>query len=510
MMATNNGLSELALPLESTKRLNAFRRQLASDRTKVQFDDRVLKVLLEYAYSPSYVQDTRKYLNGLKDPDGFSFSRSLKLGKELRDNIKSFSSDNHPSFRWNKNYQKALEKVRREFAVYHLAPISYTCDQDIADSLPKLDTHAGWTYIQTGRRSKGENLDGAYLAWCAEADKAVLCGSFNKPILPGTRTQGSGEFENDGTRTNTCKHKTRLVSMIDFYQILTEVRFARPFQNVIQTRDFYAGGKNGTQTSSIIAKYRSQYSEYVSLDYSKFDQSISDWLIYDAFDIIRSCFGVLSEYDQKLWDAIVHDFVHKTFISDKGQVYSHKGVPSGSMFTQIIDSLVNRVMIETYLLAMNIDGQMMVMGDDNLLYYNMGPGSHDIRDSVASYLSKNFGVECSAKKSDYGSRFKHPNFLSREWRFNGQWRHPSILISKLLFSERYRNYNENPDMTPELIVYSYILAYGIGMAEFFDVKEFLRRNNLNPQMLSILGSKYLPGKFNDYLYNHNDLMAFAA
>jgi hypothetical protein len=396
--------------------------------------------------------------------------------------------------------------MKREFSQFSLVPLSYSCDDDVIQAIPKLDTHSGWTFILNGKRKKGENLDSIFAKYTAEATAACSIGSFNKPILPGVRTQCSGEFDELGRTTDTCKHKTRLVSMIDLMQIIAELRFAKPFQQMIGSRKFYAGGKDPVEISKIISNMRANYSEYVSLDYSSYDQSISSWLIEDAFDIIRSAFREFTCEESMLWDVVVHDFIHKTFISKKGVVHSDKGVPSGSMFTQIIDSIVNRLMISTFLLSKGIDGSMIIMGDDNLLYYNLPlgyVGNRDIRSDVASYLTKNFGVKCNDDKSSYGIKGQNPEFLSREWRWGGQWRHPNILISKMLFSERFRHYDEQS--TPELVVYSYILAYGLGMSELLDVERFLMENKFNPYDLAKMDSRNLPGYLRIQLHDTREI-----
>lgn len=493
MKATNNGPVKSALPLESKKRLNDFQRQLASDRTKVQFDDKVLRVLEKYAKDPSYVDETREYLNHLVDPLGFAFSRSLKSGSDLDKAIHAFEGDDHTSFRWNKHYRSALAEMMKEYSRFNLVPLSYACDDDVINAIPKLDTHSGWTFILNGKRKKGENLDDIFRRFTSEATEAVANGSFNKPILPGVRTQGSGEFNEDGTFSYTCKHKTRLVSMIDLMEIIAELRFARPFQNLIAGQRFYAGGKPITGLSSIISGMRATYSDYASLDYSAYDQSISSWLIQDAFDVIKQSFRPFTEEEEQLWNVVVHDFIHKTYLSKDGFVYSHKGVPSGSMFTQIIDSIVNRLMVLTFLKSEDIRGEMLIMGDDNLIYYH---AKEDYRgeafvSDIASYLTKNFGIKCNSAKSSYGRKWDDPEFLSRYWRFGGEWRHPRELISRLLFSERFRKYDEQT--TPELVVYSYILAYRLGMNDFFRVEDFLRDMKFSPKDLLKLSNKYLPG-----------------
>jgi hypothetical protein len=508
MMATNNGPVEQALPLESKKRLNVFKQQLASDVTDVQFDKPVLEVLQKYALDPILLERNRGYLNNLKDENGFLFSRSFKSSKMLYENTMAFTTPDYTSFRWNSHYQDAKAEMLDEVRHLQLAPLSYSCDDDVIEAIPKLDTHSGWTYILSGKRKKGENLEDIFSKWTAESNLARQVGSFNKPIMPGVRTQASGEFDEHGRKTDKCKHKTRLVSMIDLIQIIAELRFARPFQRYIGNRRYYAGGKSARDISSIIFNMRAKWTNYVSLDYSRFDQTISSWLIYDAFDVVKAAFRSFNQEEEQIWNIVVHDFIHKTFVTKDGFVQSHKGVPSGSMFTQIIDSIVNRLMITTFLKTKKIEGEMIIMGDDNLLYYRRPSSGADIRIEIASYLQKNFGITCNGEKSSYGTSGDNPEFLSRTWRLDGEWRHPNVLTSKLLFPERFRRYDAIS--TPALVVYSYILAYGAGMRELIDVAQFLLDFEFKPADLERMDSRNMPGYLKYTYHNTKELSALAA
>lgn len=486
MRAINDANVQKAYASGSKKRLDDFAKNLVKSRDKVVFDDKALSVVLRYAWNPNQVQSVREYLNRLKDDEGYPFSQSLYRYEGIEKALHLFSEKDYTSFRHNRNYQKALKELIAEFSVYRLKEVVYESDSDIRDTLPKLNTHSGWTYIQTGRKTKGENIEGLFDSLVRAEETARQVGSFSRPILPGSRTQGSGAFSDDGAETGTCKHKTRLVSMYDLILICSELRYAAPFQKVLAKKPFYAGGKDNYEISSIISSMRSWGEAWLSIDYSHFDQSISSWLIEDAFSVIKASFASV---DEQLWTAIVHDFIHKDFVTPEGLMHSDKGVPSGSMFTQIIDTLVNVLMIKTYLISHNLEGRMIAMGDDNLLY------SLRVIDpeELASYLAKNFGVVVNASKFAKGVKRENPHFLSREWRQDGQYRHPNILLSKLMFPERRRDYFSG-EATPELVVYSYILMYGLGMSEVMDVRKFMMDNNFGGWNTSkVIDFTFMPG-----------------
>lgn len=510
MMATSNALPYNCLALGSTNRLMEFERRLCTDNLNVVFDDRILRVLEKYAYDKADLQRVRNYLRNLTDPDGMQFCRSMKQFGMVYEQIVEFSKPDFTSFRWNRNYQEALKEVKRIFELTLLRPLIYSCDQDIIDALPRKDTHSGWTFIETGLKEKGDNLEDIFSRYCDVRKTAFDNGSFCKPILPGIRTQASGEFKDDWSFSNTCKHKTRLVSMVDLFQIIGELVFAKPFQYLIGQFDFYAGGKNPNDIARIISNYRSKHQQYVSLDYSRYDQTISSWLIEDAFDIIKVCFKGLTHDEERLFDIVKHDFIHKDFVSGKnGLIHADKGVPSGSMFTQIIDSVVNLVMIKTYLKSRDIKGDMIIMGDDNLLYYSGSPLTpQQFADDCANYISHNFGIKVNGDKSSKGTRFEDPEFLSRVWKNGGQWRHPRELISRMLYPERFRNYNAG-QFSAELIVYSYIQAYKLGMMELMNVEQFLIDFGFKPADLLNVDRKSLPGYLRWQGYTLNDIRRMA-
>lgn len=483
---------EHSLSAGSKNRLRQYRSNLSvsrGDNQRRNFDSKVCDVIRQYALMSFHLDDELDYLFRVKDKDGFLFSRCLKRYNVTEDNMTLFSAPDYTSFRWNRNYQKSLEVVRRMLSRFHLKPLPLLSDQQILEVLPRKDTHSGFTYVETGCKQKGDNLEGAYHRYSLLEDKALINGSFNRPIMIAFRTQASGEYDDDGSRTDTCKHKTRVVSMVDLNQIIAELRFSKPIQDAIAQLDQYAGGKNDSQISSIISNWRSKYNYWTSIDYSSYDQTISSWLIEDAFMLLREMFD-LDSYHQSLWDIVVHDFIHKDFILSEGDLHSDRGVPSGSMFTQIIDTVVNWIVINTYAVSKGSFCDMIAMGDDNLIF------SRDRIEmsELASYIVKNFGlVVHDDDKSNEGRTLSDPpKFLSRYWRLSGTWRHPNQLLSRMIYPERFRSYGQT---TPYHVVFAYILSYKAGMLELIDVDRFLREHPISKnEMIRLVYTKgYVPG-----------------
>jgi hypothetical protein len=493
-----------SLAAGSKNRLNQYRTNLSVTRGKydVNFDSQVHDLLSKYVWDKSKFTSECAYLKSLKDDEGYSFSRNLKIYSTIEDAMKRFAMTDYTSFRWNQNYQQSLKAMIKKFSSLHLKPLSYSDDDDIAENLPKLDTHSGYYWILSGKKKKGDNMEGLYERFQNEVDKALETGSFNKPILLGFRTQASGEYEDDGSRTGKCKHKLRVVSMVDLIVIVAELMFAKPIQKHLSSETFYAGGKDEHKISELITNWRVRFNRFMSIDYTAFDQSISSWLIEDAFAVLKSAFD-LDEKEERLFDIIINDFIHKDFILNEGVLHSDRGVPSGSMFTQIIDTIVNVIVVMTYFSMLGAEAEMIAMGDDNAIFTS----SSEHIGELASYVRKNFGLEIKTEdKSNEGSTKEDDvKFLSRYWRFDGQWRSANQLLSRLLYPERFRNYTK--EIGPEHVIFAFILTYYRGMLDLMDISHFMRDYPISQRyVLEQVDSRYLPGSL-AYIREYTDYVA---
>lgn len=510
-MSKITSLPNYALDVESTKRLVKFQETLGRDYDSRNYDydlSHFLESFLRMSWQKTF-KETKHYLKDLRNPEnGKLFSQGVKEYSKLLEAGHRFAEPNNAPFSWNEHFKAAKRSLIEEFKQlrksYHFSPLRYTCDQDIISALPRKDTHAGFSYILTGKKEKRDNLDNIFSRVCDLIKRSITGDdprqwNMNIPILPGVRTQGtSGAFEEDGTFTGTCKHKTRFLSIIDNEQICIELIYAKPIQEALSHVSWYAGGKSfDKELSSLVTSGRYHFNKWTSLDYSAYDQSISAWLIEEAFDVARYIWEIGCEselnYDfmtHRLYRLVINSFIHKEFILDGETIVSHKGVPSGSMFTQIIDSIVNRLMIDTFMRSKGVQGyQMIVMGDDNIIFHNDDISLREL----SSYLNHNFGITCHPDKCRVGSKRTYPHFLSTDWMDEGRYRSPYELFAKLLYPERKRIYNQNRTK-PWEVLYSYYLAYPVAMMKVFDIDKLLRQYPyLNTKRIEDFDTDHLPG-----------------
>lgn len=467
---------------------------LRSDGDRRFFDNTVRNHLLKFAKDESLVTEVNELC------DSISYSSSKKEYWQIEKGLQRFEEPNHSSFTWNRNFKKAKSALISELRRADLKPLDFRSDMEIMEALPKKDTHAGYSYLLTGLRTKGEYMAGLHERVLKLEEEAISQGNFDIPLLIGTRLQASMPFDDKGEFTGKFKNKTRLVAMVDVHQIVSEMKYAKPVQQYLSLKSWYAGGKSDQSIHSMITSWRSSIPEWISIDYSGYDQSISNWLIYEAFDIVKAMFSDGPAFNERLFDVIVSSFINKTFIDGNGlERRCHKGVPSGSMFTQIIGTIVNRLMILTYLKSIeaNESYEMMIMGDDNILFswVKIDP-IH-----LETYLKHNFGVTVNGDKSSQGNRSAEPEFLSRHWSWGGPKRNIKHILVKFLYPERFRNYAKGKAEV-DLVFYSYYLAYSGNFRDYFDMTEFMKdRPNLENK-LAKSGLQGLSG-YLAYVKRHN-------
>lgn len=491
MIAINESQLKNSLDSGSTKRLESFRKRLSSDDHRRIFDYDVAEVIKRYSLKPESIDEEIDYLYNLSENRNgiiIPFSRSYKSYDMMKETWMSFMLPEKSSFAWNEHFQEAFQRVCGRYP-HKLKALVYSSDEDIRDATTDLSTSSGWTGVVTGKMHKSDVISGSYARLNAKIEEALTKGSFNCPVLPAVRTQCSGEYDESGVRTYQCKHKTRPVWMTDVYQFFAERMFSKPLTEWLKSYNYSAVGKDDSFISQWVHGNQIDGNSYISLDYSKYDSTIPSWLALKAFDVIEQSFE-LDIRQKSLLHVLANDFISKNLITADGVYHISHGDPSGSGFTTIVNGICNELITETWRSYLGIPYlNYLIMGDDNLIYSS----SKIDGGIVASYIMHNFGVKVNLDKTTSGGRYSSPQFLSRLWTTNGPYRNPNILLSMLIYPERAREYNKIQELSPEIIVYSYLLAYEAGMRELIDIERF--RNDFYPKLKSIRWSQALLREF---------------
>ena len=207
-----------------------------------------------------------------------------------------------------------------------------------------------------------------------------------------------------------------------------------------------------------------------SLDMSQFDASISAYLINVSFSIIKSWFD-LDQLEpttgatvNDIFDIIVRYFITTPIVMPDGNVYKGKrhGVPSGSYFTQIVDSIVNVILCGAISHRFNLGvnkRDLMVLGDDLLFFSNRKVSLN----AISEFAKRNLGIKVhGSEKSEIYSSGDTIHFLGRYWH-NGQPDLPiDEIVAKMVYPESYRRYSSDPKTRAQqvrLLLMSYASTY---------------------------------------------------
>lgn len=245
------------------------------------------------------------------------------------------------------------------------------------------------------------------------------------PCIAYKRTQGG--------------NKTRLVWGYPLDMTLIEAKFARPLTDLFLRIDTPMAFGMSKMTLGCLLETRVNKRNIVCLDYSKFDASISAKLISYAFNILRTWFDFESQEDEKSWEIVIKYFITTPIVMPNGKLYTGKrhGVPSGSYFTQIIDSVVNVMLLGALSSHLNLDlgiEGMFVLGDDSIFSTNKNVNLHKIAKVMELY-----GISVNVDKCKLG--IKH--FLGATWIRCFPTADITEVLQKAIYPETFRNYQDD-------------------------------------------------------------------
>lgn len=265
--------------------------------------------------------------------------------------------------------------------------------------------------------------------------------------------------------------KTRLIWGYPYSMTVVEGLVAKPliekFKGGCSPMAFAVpAGALGTKLR--VASYHKEWA--YSLDMSQFDATISRQLIHIAFKILRTWFEcddvepVSGKTVGQIFDLIENYFIYTPIVMPDGNIYYGKdhGVPSGSYFTQLIDSIVNVIVGGAISSRFNLNvakSEIFVLGDDLLMWSNR---KMDL-DKIAAYASENFGVRLhGSEKSKIYNRTEPIHYLGRDWEDGIPDLPVEDITKRMKFPESFRKYDKDPiirERQVNLMLLSYASTY---------------------------------------------------
>jgi len=329
------------------------------------------------------------------------------------------------------DYQQAVEHTRQSFKLE--TPVT-SISFDSLEKVPFISSSAaGYSYQGTkgapGNLARAIKRAVATIRSCQNDMPTNWQKDYRyTPDIAYARTQLSQINES----------KVRHVWGKAFHNILIEGMSAFPLIEAYSTGTYpiATGIHMYHQLPTLIADMFSEFipmSAY-GLDIRGFDQTPQQWLLNDAFDILKDNIIFLTPTDEFCFEFTRHFFVHTPVKMPDGIIWiKHLGVPSGSYYTQLIDSIINHIVISYVQLRIwNRFFNTKVLGDDSLFSV---PTILAVPISLLFFVATELGFIISVDKSQLTDNPSNTEFLGHLERVGRVLRphHKSIRLS--LFPE---------------------------------------------------------------------------
>lgn len=248
---------------------------------------------------------------------------------------------------------------------------------------------------------------------------------YEYPALLFTRTQ-----ENNKTRTVWGYPISDTLLEMQYYAPVLEVQKKKPWRSALLGPEFV--DLNVTRLLKE-ADYNGRY--LLSADFSAYDASISPFLSKLAFKCVENMFQ--GEYSVDI-NYIRDRFINIPLLTPSGIFRGPHGIPSGSTFTNEIDSIVQYLVVQS---SGTVDKECQIQGDDGL--YILKGGQEDKFFEACQNAGLNTNPEktmidkydCIYLRNYYSLDYEHKGFIGGIY--------PTYrALTRLLFQERFVDLNE--------------------------------------------------------------------
>ncbi len=192
--------------------------------------------------------------------------------------------------------------------------------------------------------------------------------------------------------------KIRHVWGAPFHTILIEGTIAQPIIQNLQLNDqpIFVGRDMFKELPSVIHRLMREDHFAYCLDLSSFDSSINTWFIERFFEFVRCTVRFRNSFSSKAVAYCQEELCNTPVVMPDGKLYICKtGIPSGSYFTQLIDSYVNLILLRAAQMCVcSRTLPTYVLGDDSL-FVSSDPA---LLENYESYFAL-FGFKLNTKKS---------------------------------------------------------------------------------------------------------------
>jgi hypothetical protein len=212
--------------------------------------------------------------------------------------------------------------------------------------------------------------------------------------------------------------KVRQVFGQAFQYILIEGCTAYPLMSMFKDEDsfFFCGLEPRIHVPILLERIQKTSERLISIDWSSFDSTIEPWEIQDAFDLLESILEFPNTISRAAFEFSRIFFINRKIASPDRIIYfKQRGVPSGSYYTMLIDSIVNwrRILYLHHRLTGEFPKHLHTQGDDSVFGVKRTVTPEGLFLNIPSDTDWTLNPE----KCPYGESGSTVPFLQRRLRF---------------------------------------------------------------------------------------------
>lgn len=437
-MTSNKDLELFTIRPYRSKRLHSYCQRMNKDDDHVQYDDNVADVLKAQGYSCE------------ESP------RSIYSVSKLYDALAKYAPSKCKPITHSEHLKAGIS-------------LAYACFARSEDR-PKLDVLPMVPRTIERITSNPSGSAGLTNMNCTKAESKL------RALERGLQTM-KGEKKPEpciAYKRTQFNEKTRLVWGYPYAMTVIEGLVAQPLLDWFKgggTPMAFAMSTNALGTKLRVAAYHKEWA--YSIDMSSFDSSISGELIHVAFNILRTWYD-LDQVEpesgitvRELFRIIEEYFIHTPIVMPDSKLYLGKrhGVPSGSFFTQIVDSIVNTIVAGaiSHRFSLHVSKrEVFVLGDDLLMWSDR---KMDL-DRIATFVRHDLCIQMhGSEKSERYHYDETVHYLGRDWTKGIPGLSTEEILKRMIYPEKFRLYpkdTEDRERAVRLLILSYASVYWEG------------------------------------------------
>lgn len=378
---------------------------------------------------------------------GFSRKPDLKLTLDTLSNFSHTQARKIFRTQFEKDcWDKALHQAQIKFGFSNLLPISIT---EVVQRIEK-STSAGFSF--PGKKKKDVIDELGSIARLMKHNIHDERYVYSPPAKIAQR----------GHLHDAENPKSRPVFVIPGETIILEGIYALPYiDRLKETKTVLIGPNSMKELIQVLNPVSDRDGRNsLALDWTAFDSSIPNWLIDEAFKIIKGSFALTHKKDSSgrirfgkrgkddetrarrslkanrlMFKWITTNFKKTKIMLPNGVILKKMhGIPSGSFFTQAVGSICNYIVICFIMNMMKIQPfETSVLGDDSYTRFNQDGFSLD---KAANIAKKYFKMTLNVKKSSIKTFSQPQKFLGYQTRGLTLVRPEEDFAKMVLYPER--------------------------------------------------------------------------